>query len=434
MIDVSVIVPVYNKAPYLPELITSLRRQTSGSFDVWLVDDGSDDGSERLCDDAAEADPRFHVIHQENSGWPGRPRNVGIDASNSRYLFFADADDWCEPTLLEDTVGFADAHDSDVVLPTVSAEGHAYATRDPVYMDAVDLDPREAFLTLTPHKLFRRSYFDAIGLRFTEERVPLEDGQLVAKAYAGGGRISRFGQRLGYHYMGREGTNISYGSRDPAAHARSVATIMESARRIPDVADEIVIDMYRRKMLRYLGPRHLPQMTPARQQGFVTATADIAERFVDTGLEDTLPPWPRLASRTARLRLPEVSVALAEARADGVVPAERASGHWYVGPVVVDDIVAPRVKARRVPTRGVRVLPRPDWIRVCGPRLEFRVGQRVVAADEFLRPLRRLGGQARAVACWDDLDVPVAYDGEAVVINRLRYDADEDGQLTVTGL
>lgn len=434
MTDVSVIVPVYNKGPYLPELIDSLRRQTSDSFDVWLVDDGSDDGSQTTCDAAAAADPRFHVIHQPNSGWPGRPRNVGIEASGGRYLFFADADDWCEPTLLADLVTFADSHGSDVVLPAVSAEGHAYKTREPVLTDAVDVDPREAFLTLTPHKLFRRSYFEALGLRFTEERVPLEDGRLVARAYSGGGRISRCGTRLGYHYMGRAGTNISYAERDPAAHGRSVAAIMTSARRIADLADEILVDMYRRKMLRYLGPRYLTQMAADRQSAWVNASADVAERFIPAALEDTLPAWPRLASRTARLRLPELSLALAACREEGSVPAERTTGHWHVGPVAADDVVTLRVKARRVPTRGVRVITRPDWVRVTAPRLEFRVGDRVVDADQSLRPLRRLGGTARAVACWHDLEVPVAFDGDPVVINRLRYEADASGQLTVSGL
>ncbi|HPQ84746.1 MAG TPA: glycosyltransferase family 2 protein, partial [Actinomycetota bacterium] len=113
VIDVSVIVPVFNKGRYLSELLDSLRRQTSDSFEVWLIDDGSTDGSATLCDQAAASDARFHVIHQENSGWPGRPRNVGIEASTGRFLFFADADDWCEPTLLADLVEFADAHRSD---------------------------------------------------------------------------------------------------------------------------------------------------------------------------------------------------------------------------------------------------------------------------------------------------------------------------------
>ncbi len=433
VIDVSVIVPVFNKGPYLPELIDSLRKQTSGSFDVWLVDDGSTDGSERLCDKIAASDERFHVLHQPNSGWPGRPRNVGIDLSESRYLFFADADDWCEPTLLADLVGFADSHDSDVVLPVVIAEGHAFSARESVYESNVDLDQREAFQSLTPHKLFRRSYFEGLGLRFTEDRVPLEDGQLVARAYVGGGRVSRFGDRLGYHYMGREGTNISYAPRDPLAHGRSVANIMASARQLPQHADEIIVDLYRRKLLRYLGPRQLPHMPPERQTAYVQATAEIAQEFISADLESELSGWPRLASRTARLESAPISVALAQARADELVPAERKDGHWFIGPVQADDIVAVRPKVRRTPSKGVKVVTRPDWVRVTAPRLEFHIDGRVVDSDEQLRPMHRLDGQAVVMACWDDLEVPIAYDGEEVVENRLRYSRDESGHLTVTG-
>lgn len=434
MIDVSVIVPVFNKGPYLPELIDSLRRQTSGSFDVWLIDDGSTDGSQHLCDQAIAADPRFHVIHQENSGWPGRPRNVGIEASTGRYLFFADADDWCEPTLLADVVEFADTHHSDVVLPAVLSEGHAYTTREPVLHNAIVVDPREAFQSLTPHKLFRRTYFDGLGLRFTEESVPLEDGRLVARAYVGGGRISRFGNRLGYHYMGREGTNISYGPRDPSAHGRSVADIMGSARRVPEYADEIIVDLYRRKLLRYLGPRHLPQMVDERQAAYIEAAASVAEQFIPAELESALAPWPRLASRTVRLRSPEISAALAQARAEGLVPAERANGHWFIGPVPADDIVVVRPRVQKVLTRGVRVVAKPDWIRISAPRLEYHIDGRVVGADEDLRPQGRLGGEAKAFACWDDFEVPVAYEGEPTVVNRLQYRAGEDGQLMVSGV
>ncbi len=431
MIDVSVIVPVFNKAPYLPELLDSLRRQTSGSFDVWLVDDGSTDGSERLCDETAAADARFHVIHQPNSGWPGRPRNVGIDVSESRYLFFADADDWCEPTLLADLVEFADEHASDVVLPAVISEGHSYTAREPVYQSAVDLDPREAFLSLTPHKLFRRAYFDALGLRFTEDRVPLEDGQLVARAYVGGGRISRFGDRLGYHYMGREGTNISYAPRDPLAHGRSVADIMRSAGRVPGLADEIITDLYRRKLLRYLGPRYLPGMPPERQAAYVQATAEVAAEFISAPMESTLTAWPRLASRTARLGDTGISVALAQARAEDLVPAERNNGHWFIGPVAADDIVVVRPKARKVPSKGVRVVVRPEWLRITAARLEFHVDQTVVPADDTLTPLRPLSGPAGVYACWDELRVPVTYDGDPVVSNGLSFTADADGHLVV---
>ncbi len=429
MVDVSVIVPVFNKGPYLPELIASLRRQTSPSFDVWLIDDGSTDGCERLCDEVVSSDPRFHVIHQVNSGWPGRPRNVGIAASDSRYLFFADADDWCEPTLLSDLVGFADEHSSDVVIPAVAADTHAWSSREPVLRNDVDLDLREAFTSLTPHKLFRRSYFEGLGLRFTEEKVPLEDGQLVAQAYVGGGRISRFGERLGYHWMGREGTNISYSPRDPAAHAHSVASIMRSVRQLPGpLADEINLDMYRRKLLRYLGPNYLPRMTEERQRGWVLGTASIVEQFIPVDLEATLAAWPRLASRTARLREPELSVALAQARLEGVVPTERVNGHWFIGPIVVDDIVGVRVRAKRVVARGVRVVCRPDWVSVRSPRLEVLVGEDRYPLVEMMEPTLPIPAPGPVIAAWDDVEVPVEYDGESVLHNGLCLEA-RDGRL-----
>lgn len=429
MVDVSVIVPVYNKGPYLPELIASLRVQTCPSFDVWLVDDGSTDGSERICDEAAAADRRFHVVHQENSGWPGRPRNVGIGASDSRYLFFADADDWCEPTLLADLVGFADEHTSDVVLPAVVSEGHAWSSREPVLSNAIDVDLRDAFLSLTPHKLFRRSYFEGLGLRFTEEKVPLEDGQLVAQAYVGGGRVSRFGERLGYHYMGREGTNISYAPRDPAAHTHSVTTIMRSVRQLPgELSDDITLDMYRRKMLRYLGPNYLPRMTEERQRGWVLGAASVAEHFIPMDLESTLTAWPRLASRTARLREPDLSVALAQARLEGAIPAERVNGHWFIGPVVVDDILTVRVRAKKVVARGVRVVCRPEWASVRSPRLEILVGQDRYPLVEMMVPTLAVPAPGPVIAAWDDVEVPVEFDGEDVLHQGLLLTA-RDGVL-----
>ena len=78
---VSVIVPVYDPGPYLERCIDSLLAQTMppGELELIFVDDGSTDGSgERLDRLAAEHD-HVRVIHQENSGWPGKPRNVGID-------------------------------------------------------------------------------------------------------------------------------------------------------------------------------------------------------------------------------------------------------------------------------------------------------------------------------------------------------------------
>ena len=90
---VSVIVPVYNIEPFLPRCLECLKIQTYTNLEIILVDDGSTDGSGRLCDEYAAADPRARVIHQPNTGiWAAR--NVGQDAARGDYLWFPDGDDY----------------------------------------------------------------------------------------------------------------------------------------------------------------------------------------------------------------------------------------------------------------------------------------------------------------------------------------------------
>ena len=97
---ISVIVPVYNAAAFLPACVKSLREQTHRSLELIFVDDGSTDGSGRLLDSYAKDDPRIRVIHRTNGG-VSAARNDGIDAATGDYVGFVDADDTVEPTYCE---------------------------------------------------------------------------------------------------------------------------------------------------------------------------------------------------------------------------------------------------------------------------------------------------------------------------------------------
>lgn len=97
---VSVIIPVYNVAPYLRSCVESILTQTHANLQVVLVDDGSTDGSGPLCDQLAAADPRVEVIHQANDG-VSSARNAGVDLSRGAYLAFADSDDLVMPDWIE---------------------------------------------------------------------------------------------------------------------------------------------------------------------------------------------------------------------------------------------------------------------------------------------------------------------------------------------
>lgn len=93
MLKVSFVIPVYNVKPYLERCVMSLLRQTYKNLEIILVDDGSTDGSESLCDELATRDGRIRVIHQENKGISGA-RNTGIDHATGEYIIFVDSDDY----------------------------------------------------------------------------------------------------------------------------------------------------------------------------------------------------------------------------------------------------------------------------------------------------------------------------------------------------
>ena len=93
---ISVIVPVYNVEAYLPRCVDSILAQTYRNLEIILVDDGTKDHSDRICDEYAARDPRVKVIHKENGGLSSA-RNAGIDIAGGEYLAFVDSDDWIEP-------------------------------------------------------------------------------------------------------------------------------------------------------------------------------------------------------------------------------------------------------------------------------------------------------------------------------------------------
>ena len=101
---ISVIVPVYNVAPYLRQCVDSILGQSFRNFELILVDDGSPDNSGAICDEYASADSRVHVIHQQNGGLSAA-RNAALDwmfaNSSSEYVTFVDSDDWVDERYLE---------------------------------------------------------------------------------------------------------------------------------------------------------------------------------------------------------------------------------------------------------------------------------------------------------------------------------------------
>ncbi len=98
--ELSIIVPVYNVKDYLKRCIESVMKQEYTDYELILVDDGSTDGSGKLCDELAEANDRIRVNHKENGGLSSA-RNAGLEEAKGKYIMFLDSDDWIEDGCLQ---------------------------------------------------------------------------------------------------------------------------------------------------------------------------------------------------------------------------------------------------------------------------------------------------------------------------------------------
>lgn len=111
----SVIVPVYNKAPYVRATLESVLAQTLSDFEVIVVDDGSDDGSGDIV--SAIPDGRIRLVRQPNAG-VSAARNSGIRLAAGDWVAFLDGDDWLHPRYLETLWATLGAHPGVDVVAT----------------------------------------------------------------------------------------------------------------------------------------------------------------------------------------------------------------------------------------------------------------------------------------------------------------------------
>jgi len=173
---VSVIVPVYNGAVYIPDTIESVRRQTHRNWECIIIDDGSTDDTAAVVKALIASDDRFRYAWQPNAGLSAA-RNAGLERAKGGYIQFLDADDVLLPPKLE------------LQLAQIAAEGtqagytdYRTGTATDIYLPADFYKPAqfsrgpelgeliarwESSLIIPPHCwLFHASFFREKGLRF----------------------------------------------------------------------------------------------------------------------------------------------------------------------------------------------------------------------------------------------------------------------------
>lgn len=176
---ISVIVPVYKAENYLHRCVDSLLAQTFQDFEILLIDDGSPDRSDEICDEYARKDKRVRVFHKENGG-VSSARQCGMDNAVGEYTIHADPDDWVEPNMVEELYKKAKEEDADMVICDYYEERKGktlYIKQKPSSL-AHETVLCELFQQLHGsccNKLVKRACYSKFGVKFPVELSCCED-------------------------------------------------------------------------------------------------------------------------------------------------------------------------------------------------------------------------------------------------------------------
>jgi len=180
---VSVIIATYCSGEGLQRVIDSLDAQTlpQDEFETIFVDDGSPDDTYAALQKLASTRANMKVLRIENSGWPSRPRNVGMQHATGDYLFFMDHDDSLYPDGLRRAHEFAVETDADIVSTKESKTNDSWWGMSSLTQGNTSHVKRHGgiwlLLPLVPHKLYRRSLIEERHILFPDGRAVLWEDQ-----------------------------------------------------------------------------------------------------------------------------------------------------------------------------------------------------------------------------------------------------------------
>lgn len=185
-IKISIIVPVYNVKDYIRKSIDSYLNQDFDKFEIILVDDGSTDGSELICDEYKKKFENIVVIHQENAG-AHNARNAALKIAKGKYICFFDADDYAKENMLKKLYEIAENNDLDLVisgffidtyfnnkdyiilkyLPYLSVENNVEVIKDKNKFRELAVLNFDNNMFYSPwNKLYKKSYLDKNSITF----------------------------------------------------------------------------------------------------------------------------------------------------------------------------------------------------------------------------------------------------------------------------
>ncbi|MGI5284106.1 glycosyltransferase family 2 protein [Nonomuraea polychroma] len=232
----SVIVPFCNVEKYIGPCLDSIAAQTMKDLEVICVDDGSDDGGPAVVEARQADDGRIHLIRQDNHG-VGHARNVGVRQATGRYLAFVDGDDTVPRDALGRLVSSLESTGSDLACGNVMRLYRNLLVRSWAHKEAFAKPVKGTHITRHPllirdrmlwNKVYRRSFWDELGLSFPER---MYEDQVVAMAAHVGARSVDVLAKVVYHWRQRDepGSSITQRRLEPANLRDRLLSVLETA-------------------------------------------------------------------------------------------------------------------------------------------------------------------------------------------------------------
>lgn len=246
---ISVIVPIYNIAPWIFRCVASIQAQTYENLEIILVDDGSTDESLSVCQDLAGKDSRIRICHKENGG-PASARLTGIGMAAGDWITFVDGDDAIESAMYQHLLDNAHTYQADIshcgyvmIYPdgkkTYSNTSGMVRLQDRL-QGLRDLLEEDLIQPSVCTKLFKRCLFSGIQEKYTTEIWNNEDMLLNFYLFSMAER-SVFEAFCPYRYCLREASNSR---RKPNAHT-IYDPILVKERILADCPAELIPDLRR---------------------------------------------------------------------------------------------------------------------------------------------------------------------------------------------
>lgn len=171
---ISIIVPVYNTAAYLPTCLDSLLRQTNKDYEIILINDCSTDASPQLCNLYSQENSSIRVIHFSVNRGVSAARNCGVKQSRGEWITFIDSDDWVREDYIENLLLFTDRADwilsgDEYFRDGKSVKGTIFLDEKWTLKDLRSEKVNYLDVLTSPHgKLFKREIIEKYGIQFRE--------------------------------------------------------------------------------------------------------------------------------------------------------------------------------------------------------------------------------------------------------------------------